>query len=241
MRTKSFFIFFAMFFLWLQTAQCEVIPTRALPLIPVVVETTAILVPDLPDRAYPLALIHHESCITVRSKGCWNPNVRFRTSREEGVGLGQITRTFTPSGAVKVDNLGAMRKLHPEALSGVGWGNIYNNPDAQVKIIALQVGDLYHYFKEVDPSQRLPFVDSAYNGGLKALKKERGLCRLMADCDPNVWWGNVERYNARGQRILYAGRSAYRINRDHVQRVWDLLPTYQRYLAEKGLTQNGQP
>ena len=219
----------------------ETIPVRAPALIPIVLETTRTVAPDLPDKVYPLALIHHESCITARSKGCWNPNVRFRTPREEGVGLGQITRTFTPTGMVKADNLGAMRRLHPNELAGIHWGNIYNNPEAQIKIITLQVGDLNRYFNDIPPEGRLPFVDSAYNGGLKALRKERGMCRLMANCDHNVWWGNVERYNARGHRVLYANRTAYRINRDHVVRVWGLLPTYRTYLTEKGLSEyNGE-
>ena len=147
---------------------------------------------------------------------CWNPQSRLKTSREEGAGLGQLTRAWRPDGSLRFDALAEMRQAHP-ALRELSWSTIYNRPDLQLRAVILKVRGDYMGLRMVsDPWERLAFADAAYNGGAGGVSKERRACGLTAGCDPQRWFGNVERTCLKSRAALYAGRSACDINRHHV-------------------------
>lgn len=169
-----------------------------------------------PMPAYFGGLIEHESCISLTHSRCWNPGAKLRTSREEGAGLGQLTRAWYPDGRLRFDALAELRDRHP-ALRESSWATIYNRPDLQLRAVVLKVRDDYTSLRMVsDPGERLAMTDAAYNGGLGGLQKERRACGLKADCDPQRWWSNVEATCLKSRRPLYGGRSACDINRRHV-------------------------
>lgn len=171
---------------------------------------------DIPMRAYVPGLIEHESCISLTHSRCWSPTSRLKTAREEGAGLGQLTRAWRADGAVRFDALAEMRDRHP-ALRELDWATIYQRPDLQMRAVVLKVrGDFQALRAVVDPLQRLAMADAAYNGGLGGVNNERRACQLAAGCDPQRWWDHVELKCLKSRAALYAGRSPCDINRHHV-------------------------
>lgn len=162
------------------------------------------------------ALVEHESCISLKHSRCWNPASRLKSQREEGAGLGQITRAWNEDGRLRFDALQEMKDRHP-ALREWSWHNVYSRPDLQLRAVVLKVRGDYMALRVVDdPWQRLAMADAAYNGGIGGLQKERRACGLKAGCDPEQWFGHVEAACLKSRAPLYGGRSACDINRHHV-------------------------
>lgn len=192
------------------------IPARAQPLLPTLTGEINRHWHDHPRRELLPALIEHESCIGLKHSRCWAPTSRLKTPREEGAGLGQITRAWRPDGATRFDALAEMREAHP-ALRELDWATIYQRPDLQLRAVVLKVrGDFTALRAVPDKMQRLAFADAAYNGGIGGVHKERRGCQLKAGCDPAQWWGHVEAACLKSRQPIYAGRSACDINRHHV-------------------------
>ncbi len=178
------------------------------------------------------ALIEHESCVTLRHPRCWSATSRLKTQREEGAGLGQLTRTWRPDGSLRFDALADMRARHPE-LRALSWSNVYAQPDLQLRALVLMGRDNYGALSTIrDPFERLAFADAAYNGGLGGVRTDRRACQVTAGCDPQRWWGHVERTCTKSQVALYASRSACDINRHHVRDVLTVrAPKYAGWLS----------
>jgi membrane-bound lytic murein transglycosylase MltF len=70
-----------------------------------------------------------------------------------------------------------------------------------------------------DNDGKLAMTDAAYNGGIGGVLNERRACGLREGCDPNKWFGHVEKVCLKSTKPLYAGRSACDINRHHVHDV----------------------
>lgn len=175
--------------------------------------------PDHPMPEALPALVEHESCLSLTHSRCWNALSRLKTQREEGAGLGQLTRAWRTDGTLRFDALAEMKALHP-ALRELDWSNVYQRPDLQLRALILKGRDNYAALRLVaDPMQRLAFADAAYNGGIGGVNSERRACAVSAGCDPQRWWGQVERVCLKSREPLYAGRSACDINRNHVRDV----------------------
>lgn len=71
-----------------------------------------------------------------------------------------------------------------------------------------------------DSSERLKMADSAYNGGITNVIRSRAVCGLAKGCDPQLWFGHVEKYNQKPTKILYDTRSPKDINNHHVKDVF---------------------
>lgn len=204
------------------------IPPGATTLMPVVRAETSRLWPSVPHSGYIGGLIEHESCITLTHSRCWSPRSRFRTPKEEGGGVGQLTRAFNPDGTIRFDSLSDIRRRHPSELGELSWSSLYTRPDLQIRAVLLMSRENYKATSAMaaNPMQALMFADAAYNGGLRGLQRERAACGLSSTCNPGVWVGNVERYCLKSKSPLYAGRSACDINRHHVS---DVMKRAERY------------
>lgn len=195
------------------------IPLGAIQYAPVLKQEQRAHWPDHPAPHVLGALVEHESCISLTHSRCWNPKSSLRTSREEGAGLGQITRAYRADGSVRFDALQDMVERHP-ALAGWSWSNVYARPDMQLRAVVLMTRDGYTALRMVrDPMERLAFTDAAYNGGLGGVQAERRACGLKDGCDPQRWWGHVEGVCLKSKAALYGRRSACDINRHHVHDV----------------------
>lgn len=174
-----------------------------------------------PDHPYPAvlaALVEQESCISLKSKGCWNPAAKLKTEREEGAGMGQITRAYRADGSLRFDSLAGLRSQYGGDLAELSWGNVYARPDLQLRAIVLMSRDNARTFRAA-PSM-LAFGDAAYNGGAAGVQKERRACQMTQGCDPGLWFGHVELHCLKSRQPLYGGRNACDINREHVSNVF---------------------
>ena len=176
-----------------------------------------------PYREYFGGLIEHESCITLKHSRCWSSSSRLVTAREEGAGLGQITRTFNSDGSIRFDSLADMARIHKTALAEATWKNIYTRPDLQIRMIILKSRDDYRRFPTVkNELERLKLTDASYNQGVGRTIKERNICGLSKDCDPNIWDNNVSKKCTATKKIGVYGRSGCEISRHHVHDVFNV-------------------
>lgn len=169
--------------------------------------------PSMPAPAVLAGQIEKESCITLKHSRCWNATSRLKSDREEGAGLGQITRTWRADGSVRFDALAELRAAHPE-LAAWSWATVYQRPDMQLLAIVLKNRDNWGTFAAVrDPGERLIFSTLAYNRGIGGVRAEMRACALTSGCDPQRWTGHVERTCTASRQPLYGGRSACDISR----------------------------
>ncbi len=193
------------------------IPKNAYTYMPVVKEETEKYFPELPIKAYPAALIEQESCISLTHKRCWSPTSQLKTKREEGAGLSQITKAYREDGSIRFDSLSEMVKLHKQELKELSWNNVYSRPDLQIRVMLLMTKDNYKaLYKLNDSTERLKMADLAYNAGIGRVYKDRMACGLAKDCNPQIWFGHVEKYCTANKKPIYDTRSACDISRHHV-------------------------
>lgn len=192
---------------------------RALALAPVLKTEAERWWPELDRPWYVPALISHESCISYTHSRCWAPTSELRSQREQGLGLGQLTRAWRPDGSLRFDTLAELRSQHP-ALRELSWSTLAQRPDLQIRALVIQSRGNWLALREVDDLvQRLAMTDAAYNGGLGGVQRERRACQLAPGCNPQRWFGHVERHCLKSRQPLYGGRSACDINRHHVSDV----------------------
>lgn len=177
---------------------------------------------DHPRPALLASLVEQESCTSLRSRGCWNPGAQLKTAREEGAGVGQITRAYRADGTVRFDALADLRTQYSTELGALSWSTVYQRPDLQLRALVLMSRDSARQFRAA-PAM-LEFGDAGYNGGPAGVQRERRACALAAACDPGLWFGNVELHCLKSAAALYGGRSACDINREHVHNVFQVRP-----------------
>lgn len=173
--------------------------------------------PDHPDPVILASLVEQESCVSLKSPRCWNPGARLKSAREEGAGMGQLTRAWRADGSLRFDALASLTQQYSDELSGLSWGTVYTRPDLQLRAVVLLARDSARPFRAAP--DWLAFGDAAYNGGPAGVQRERRACKMSARCNPGLWFGNVERLCLKSRQPLYAGRSACDINREHVRNV----------------------
>ena len=178
-------------------------------------------------------LIEQESCISLTHSRCWSPTSRLKTSREEGAGLGQLTRAYRSDGSIRFDALADSRRLDPRGLNELRWDNVYQRPDLQMRVIILMTRANWNSIAKLVPDDynRLAMADAAYNGGLGGVMNERRACAGKPGCDPNIWFGNVEKTCLKSTKPIYGNRSACMINREHVTYVLKMrMDKYRNYI-----------
>lgn len=165
-------------------------------------------------------LVEQESCLSLTHSKCWNPQARLKTSREEGAGMGQITRAYRSNGTLRFDALTEMRNRHAE-LQSWSWVNVYQRPDLQLRAMVLMSRNHYQNIHRLvqDSQAALAFTDAAYNGGMAGVQKDRRACHLKPNCNSQKWFGHVELTCTKSRAALYGKRSACDINREHVRNV----------------------
>ena len=212
------------------------IPEKANPLIPQVHAATESIMPGFNRAHFFSSQIEHESCISLTHRRCLEPTSELKTHREQGVGLGQITRTFRVDGTVRFDTLTDLRIRYPQHLRGLSWDNVKHRPDLQIKAVVVLYNESYRSFNMVKSiPDRMAMSAAAYNGGARDIHKSRRLCGLAKDCDPQYWFNNTEKYCVKSKAILYGNRSACDINVHYPRDVMGVrMPKYEKRYTQLG-------
>ena len=208
------------------------IPPHAYNLFPAFEQEVSKHAPSFVDTPYFLALSEVESCVTLTHSRCLRPDAQLKSSRELGVGLGQFTIAYRADGSVRFDTFANMRKQYPVLLKDFHESTIRQRTDLQVLAMVLLWRDgcksLHHL---PDKRELTAICDAAYNGGLRDILNTRRVCGLAANCDPNKWFGNLERMLQKSDvKIpMYGNKSPRDINIHHVQEVMNVrMPKYVR-------------
>jgi len=193
-------------------ASAQVVPENAKRYLPSLKQEQVRYWPTLTRPSMLAGQVEQESCISLKHPRCWNPRAELRTSRERGVGFGQITKT------AKFDALAELRAQFPRELGDWSW-NSATLYDPSYQLRALILMDLRNYKNIVgvrDPHERLAMTLSAYNGGLGGLMSDRSVCSATPGCDPSRWFGHVERTSRKSRvRLPGYGKSFFDINREY--------------------------
>lgn len=230
------FLTFLLLFCVSLTGQAQNVRTyihpRAIQYAPIILEETDRYFQDNEYRGYFFALIEHESCISLTHSRCFSPTAELNTKRELGIGFSQITKAYNADGSIRFDTLEDLKRNYKQQLKDLSWGNIKQRPDLQIRAgVLLHKGNYDKLFSIPDQFQRYAMADSAYNGGLRDVKKARLTCGLSTNCNPNIWFEQVERYSPKSTKLLYGNRSAKDINLHHVRDVMlTRLPKYQAFV-----------
>lgn len=185
-----------------------------------------------PDHAMPhlmAAQIDHETACP-RPRSCWQPTARLKTSREEGAGFPQLTRTWRADGSERFDALAEIVQRHP-VLADLSWENVYRRPDLQLRAFILKARDDFNVFRAApDPRERLLFGLVSHNRGAGGVQAERRACAIAPGCDAGRWFGNVELHCTASRAALYGTRSACDISRGYPVDILARAPKYRGLL-----------
>jgi hypothetical protein len=207
------------------------IPKNAYALLPTLQVEVQASFPETTIPEYFGGLIEHESCISLTHSRCWSSKSELNTSRELGVGLGQITKAYNADGSIRFDSLSDLRARHMDSLSELSWSNVRLRPDLQIRAILMMTRDNHKTFWQVrEEIERFKMADAAYNAGPGRISKKRLQCSLTKGCDPQKWDDNVERINVTGSKVLYGNRTAHDIMTHHVHDVFLRKGKYIPYL-----------
>lgn len=209
------------------------IPANALSFLPLLLQVQLTIWPDAPMPSFLAAQIEQESCITLQHAKCWNPKAELKTPREYGFGFGQITKAMRADGSVRFDKFAELKAAH-SSLAGWDWSNRFD-PAMQMTALVEMDRAIYRRVDAATPFDRLAMSLAAYNGGETGLIQDRGMCRLTPGCDPDRWFGNVERTSTKS-RVKWQGygKSAFDINREYPKNVLDVRrPKYIAYMEGK--------
>jgi hypothetical protein len=200
------------------------LPKLATLYIPVLLAQVTALWPSMPAPSTLAAQVEQETCVTLTSPKCWNPHAELKTAREYGFGLGQLT--VTP----KFNNFQAA-KTWDKSLAGWKWNDRFD-PKMQLGALVAYDRNLYQSIQfGATTDDRLAFMFSAYNGGLGGVLKDRALCDHTPGCNPNVWFGNVEKTSFRSKLAVSGyGQSFFDINRGYVANVVPVNSRREKYL-----------
>lgn len=195
------------------------VPPKAEKYLPDLVQAQRTIWPDAPMPSFLAGQIEQESCITLKHSRCWDPRAELKTSRENGIGLGQFTRAYNKDGSIRFDKISELAATH-KSLKGWSWENRYD-ADYQLKAIVEMDKAIFSRQKgAANADERLAFTLSAYNGGEGGVLQDRRLCANTRGCDSSRWWNHVERYSLKSKTPKQGyGQSFFRINREYVSNI----------------------
>lgn len=210
------------------------VPKAAYALLPELRDAQRGLWPDAPIPSFLAAQVEQESCISLTHSRCWNPRAELKTSRENGIGLGQFTRAYSRDGSIRFDTIADLSRRYSE-LRGWSWANRYDG-SYQLKALVLMDRGIYRRVADAaTPVDRVAFTLSAYNGGESGVRQDRLLCDNTGGCDPGRWFGHVENHSLKARKPFKGyGQSPFRINRDYVRNVIEIRrPKYEPFFSNQ--------
>lgn len=208
------------------------VPERAKGYIELVMKEADAYFPEIPIRAAIPALVEQETCISLTHNYCWNPEAKLISKRERGYGFGMVTIAFDNRGRVRFDTITGLRLKYPEELSELTVANVSMRPDLQARALVLLLKDNYESLSEFeDTTDRLMAALSAYNGGLRDIRRAQAACKEKENCDYTKWVGNVGDICVKSRMAIYGDKSPCDINGAYAKLILDVrMPKYALYL-----------
>ena len=204
----------------------DAIPIQATPHLPVLIAESARLRSPIPTHLL-AGQVDHETACPIKTK-CWNPRVEFKTTREQGVGLGQITRVFG-----RFDAAAEMRAKHAQELSSFTWNDGVYDPKLQIRALVLKNRDNHQTLSPLFPGELAPVL-TAYNRGVGGVRADRRLCQVTDGCDASKWAGHVANTCASGNAVIPGTRmTACQISRKYAPDVMKRAEKYRAATAAK--------
>lgn len=195
------------------------IPKAAVCLLPILWLEVAALWPEFPAKPMFAGQIEQESR--------WNPRAELKTSRENGVGLSQVTRAYNADGSIRFDTMAELKALHRE-LKDWTWERRFD-PRMGMRAVILKDRDCYSAMPwAADALNRAALSLVCYNSGRGGINQDRQLCRQMEGCNPDKWFGNIEHHSLKNKvKTAGYGKSFFEISREYPRRIlFDLAPKY---------------
>lgn len=194
--------------------RAESLPANAVKYLPILKSEQSTWWAGMPAPATLAAQVEQETCVSLRSSRCWSPRAELRTSRERGVGLGQITKTD------RFDALREIRAANPSALRDWSWNQNLYDPHYQLRGLVLKDLQGYKALPAATDADRLAFAFAAYNGGIGGVLSDQRTCRATVGCNAGRWFGNVEHASLKMKKPVSGyGKSFFQINREYVRNV----------------------
>lgn len=199
-------------------AKAAELPPGAIKHLPTLRAEQRALWPDMPLPSALAAQVEQESCISLKHPRCWDPRSQLKTSREQGVGFGQITRAWRADGSLRFDSLAELRSQFPRELGAWSWDSptLYD-PAFQLRAMILMDLRNWHAVRgTATEDDRLRMTLASYNGGLRGLANDRALCGGTPGCDSSRWVGHVEATCTKSQTAVAGYRLSWcQINREY--------------------------
>jgi membrane-bound lytic murein transglycosylase MltF len=186
----------------------------AMPLLPVLKQEQVAYWKDHPNPTLLAGQVEQESG--------WKVNATLKTDREFGAGLAQFTKTAA------FDAIEELKKNHPNVFGDWSFKNPYT-PRYQLRGLVVYMHDLSSEIRGAStPDDNYRMTLSAYNGGIGGLRKERLKCSIIPNCNPNVWYSNVELSSIKSHKAFKGyGQSPYDINRGYIKLVYERAKKYE--------------
>jgi membrane-bound lytic murein transglycosylase MltF len=158
----------------------------------------------------------------VEQESGWKVKATLKTDREFGAGLAQFTKTAT------FDAIAEIKAKHPNVFDNWSFDNPYT-PRYQLRGLVVYMHDLSSTIKgAATPEDNYRMALSSYNGGIGGLRKERLKCSLLLNCNPNIWFNNVELSSIKSRKPFKGyGQSPYDINRGYIKLVYSRAVKYE--------------
>jgi hypothetical protein len=198
----------------------DFIPLKAHRYAPVLADKQGKLWADAPAPWTLAGLVEQESCVSLKSKRCWDPHAELKTHREYGFGLGQITIAYRADGSERFNKFTELKREYA-SLSAWRWENRYD-PGYQLTAIVEMVHGIHRRIPPAaGPDAEWAFTLVSYNAGLGGLLQDRRFCANSAGCNPKLWFGHVETHSLKSRvpQPGYGGQSWYSISRGYVRDV----------------------
>jgi hypothetical protein len=231
-RFLELFLLFTVLLHGRQAGAITAIPPNAKLYLPILKSQIKDAWPTMPLTSSLGAQVEQESCVSLKSRMCWNPHAQLKTSREYGFGLGQLTIAYQANGAERFNAWKDVKRLDHK-LSSWKWQDRFN-PTYQLRAVVVRnhQGYISIKFPTASTYDRLAFMYAAYNGGLGGVLQDHRLCNTIKGCNSEKWFGNVADHSFKSKiKIRGYGQSFFEVNRGYVKNVLVVRrPKYVPYL-----------
>lgn len=189
------------------------LPAHAYRNLPLLVAEQQRYWPEHPIPSVLAAQVEQETCVHLKSSRCWSEYAELKTAREQGIGLGQVTRT------ARFDTMKELKARYATQLAGWSWQQPYD-PRLQARALVLQDRRCYQPLRGTANShERLAMALNCYNAGPGMLAMSRARCAAQDGCDPGRWFGHVATADGPSRKVGYGARSFHAISREYVSNI----------------------